>query len=552
MTEPRIVYGPGDWVAVSRGDGWVLIQLPLTDPRVRAVWDGLIDSVDQVLDDLLRSGVRSLPGFAVLKLENDGLRCALRKPARMTVESQSGAQEYDGTARPYLDTVISPAPSRVTVHGSDSPTSIKLPMREGIVSAAMLTVDLAAVPAQRSLAGNSLAPPPLEVASVAPAAIEQIAGQPSHVEPATPEPVGPGPVAAESPAPEPFVVASAASLGRPEAARISPPEQQSKYHKLLRLETTDRQAFLSELRAEEEAAALRDVEESTGEPVPGLSVPPPSSAPGASTPSKQTSTWDDRLESPPSHTPPAQPASLRREVQHDGSPQAPRVTHGLPWAKETTRSIPAAAVPPVDAPPPPAPPASRTAWSAAGESSTSAPALSSQELTAVTTNRAALLRQLTEEIPSGPTVFACRCPRGHLSPPTAPICRVCGAPLDDQQPVQVARPTLGRLTFSNGLTVSLDRSVIFGRDPRPATTTPTDRPNLIRPIESGELSRTHASVTIDGWQVVLRDLGSTHGTFLTLPGGKMTKLRANAVYPLEPGSVVSLAEIVSFTYETTP
>jgi hypothetical protein len=329
-----------------------------------------------------------------------------------------------------------------------------------------------------------------------------------------------------------------------EAATASSPGRQSTYHKLLSLDTTDRRAFLSQLRAAEEAAADEEPAEEAVEPVVPWAGPVVADQPVADETGAASGSSDER------------PVAVLRETatnpdeDRTTGPAAvtARVTDGVPWmtGASTTHTTGAPPGPPI-----PAAPAAPIKPEEPSPVDKPQPSLRPDDLSAVTTSRAALLRQMAEDVPSGPTVFAYRCSDGHLSPTTAVCCRVCGARLEEQPAIQVARPVLGKLTFSNGLTVLLDRSVIFGRDPRPFSDDPADRPNLIRPIESGELSRMHASVTIDGWQLVLRDLGSTHGTFLTLPGGTMRKLRAHEDYPLEPGSLVSLAEIVSFTYEPT-
>jgi len=169
-----------------------------------------------------------------------------------------------------------------------------------------------------------------------------------------------------------------------------------------------------------------------------------------------------------------------------------------------------------------------------------------------TRKRADLLRELAQRPPgpAGPTVWAVTCPRGHLTPAYAAVCRVCAAALpDDQTPVEVPRPTLGRLVLSSGGAVALDRDAVFGRAPSSPIADPAQRPNLVRLTSSEEVSRRHVEVRLDGWQVLVRDLGSANGTMLTLPGGRVQQLRAQEDYPLEPGTVITLAEVVSITFE---
>jgi hypothetical protein len=182
--------------------------------------------------------------------------------------------------------------------------------------------------------------------------------------------------------------------------------------------------------------------------------------------------------------------------------------------------------------------------------STPVPLVAGADPSAVTSSRAAILRMLGEQHSTGPTVLAVQCARGHVSPPYAPACRVCGAQLPEQTPVAIPRPPLGRLVLSTGTTVVLDKGVLLGRWPdEPEVDNPAARPNVVRLVESGEISRHHASVSLDGWQVLLRDLGSSNGTYLTMPGAEPQQIRPQEDYELVPGSVVSLAEAVTFTFE---
>ncbi len=65
------------------------------------------------------------------------------------------------------------------------------------------------------------------------------------------------------------------------------------------------------------------------------------------------------------------------------------------------------------------------------------------------------------------------------------------------------------------------------------------------------MSRMHVRVTLDGWQPLLRDLGSSNGTLLTLKGSEPQQLRPQEDYLLEPGCSVSLADDVTFSFDVT-
>lgn len=530
MTNANVSYNPGDWVAMSRGDGWILVQLPLIDQRIRTLWASLVVSTDHVLDALLSEGVRALPGFALLRLEEQGLRCVVRKPAQLLAEAAAISEKYEGIS-PWLDTLISPAPDRVTVYGADPADVIELPMLEGIVRAGRLTIeptpvqvaDLQASSMDRRVSfaasGDSDetgAPRPQ------PAVVAAEADAPGPVESATIEPVAATPATVDPAAVEP---AESRAEGPPPAAV----GQQSTYYKLLSLDTTARQALLSQLRANDDAAADEPAETSA---VP--TEPPAANSVG----------FGGEQRSPVSEEPPTAINQVANPGTAATAGRSSDVTDGVPWLTGTSGMRATDAKSTMGTAAQPVAPIPGSAASSLAGAVPSKPR--KVNLSAMTTSRSAMLRELAEGTSNEPKVFAYRCGQGHLSATTAVTCRICGERLPEQQPVQVVRPALGQLSFSNGLKVALDRNVIFGRDPQP---TGDDMPNLIKPIDSEELSRMHASVTIAGWRVTLRDLGSTNGTFLALPGEPLNRLNANEDYPLEPGYVVSLAEIVSFTYE---
>ena len=167
----------------------------------------------------------------------------------------------------------------------------------------------------------------------------------------------------------------------------------------------------------------------------------------------------------------------------------------------------------------------------------------------VTTDRGALPR--TDDDLDRPVVLAVLCPAGHPSPPHAGSCRTCGREIPPQQPFPTPRPSLGVLRISTGGGVPLDRGVLLGRAPRVNEELPANqRPHLLRVGGvDRDISRNHAEVVLEGWHVLVRDLGSTNGTTVTLPGQEPVRLRPTEDQGIEPGTVVTLADEVSLTYE---
>lgn len=159
----------------------------------------------------------------------------------------------------------------------------------------------------------------------------------------------------------------------------------------------------------------------------------------------------------------------------------------------------------------------------------------------------------TGELPAGPVVLAVRCATGHYSAPHATRCRVCGQELPTQQPEPTLRPPLGLLRISTGDVVTLDRGVLVGRAPRsPQEADGADAPHLLRVASpDNEISRNHVEVVLDGWHVLVRDLGSTNGTTVTLPGSTPVRVRPDDQQSIEPGTTITLADQVSMVFEVT-
>jgi len=153
----------------------------------------------------------------------------------------------------------------------------------------------------------------------------------------------------------------------------------------------------------------------------------------------------------------------------------------------------------------------------------------------------------------GPVLPALICPAGHVNPPSGAACRRCGATLP-HDPVPVPRPVLGVLRLSLGGVITLDRGVIMGRNPRADFDGPDgeERPHVVRlPSADGDISRNHVRVDLDGWHVLVTDLNSTNGTLVTLPGRDPQQLRPGEPVPIQPNTVVTLADGIDFRYEVT-
>jgi hypothetical protein len=149
-----------------------------------------------------------------------------------------------------------------------------------------------------------------------------------------------------------------------------------------------------------------------------------------------------------------------------------------------------------------------------------------------------------------PRLLGVWCDAGHVTSPENGECRVCGLPVPRQAPILVARPPLGVLIFDNGDRVEVDRPVILGRDPKVVSSPDPETP-VLHAVSSatGQVSRTHAEIRADGWDVVLTDLDAMNGTALTLPGASPMAIEPGVPTVITPGARVDLGGESGFVFE---
>lgn len=91
--------------------------------------------------------------------------------------------------------------------------------------------------------------------------------------------------------------------------------------------------------------------------------------------------------------------------------------------------------------------------------------------------------------------------------------------------------------------VALDRVTYLGRNPRPPRIAAEPAPRLVTvPSSRREVSSTHIELRQVGSSVVVTDLKSTNGTFVTVPGGAPRKLRQGESAVATPGTVVDIGD----------
>ena len=134
------------------------------------------------------------------------------------------------------------------------------------------------------------------------------------------------------------------------------------------------------------------------------------------------------------------------------------------------------------------------------------------------------------------------CARMHFNAPDAMFCRECGISMHEvtrnmrRQP----RPPLGVLLVDDGRGYTLDRDYVIGREPVLDGDVVAGRATPLRISDpKGSVSRLHLRVSLVGWQVEVRDLGSSNGSVLYRAGGPRTLTPMDAAV-LDPGARVGV------------
>ena len=122
---------------------------------------------------------------------------------------------------------------------------------------------------------------------------------------------------------------------------------------------------------------------------------------------------------------------------------------------------------------------------------------------------------------AGPIVRGVYCKNGHFDDPEARFCAICGISMNQQTliPGPGERPPLGVMLLDDGSVFQLDGDYVLGREPTLESSVAEGGAKPLRiSDESGVVSRVHARVHLDGWRVLVTDLGSANGTRVLLAG----------------------------------
>ncbi|MDF2846352.1 MAG: hypothetical protein K0R97_334 [Oerskovia sp.] len=151
--------------------------------------------------------------------------------------------------------------------------------------------------------------------------------------------------------------------------------------------------------------------------------------------------------------------------------------------------------------------------------------------------------------PGAQQILARVCTEGHPNPASRDACGRCGGALPGDARL-VTRPSLGRLTLSNGQVVELDRPVVLGRRPRTTRAQSNDLPRLVAvPSPEQDISRSHVEIQLEEWHVFVCDLNTTNGTTLLRPGQPPRRLHPGEPMMVASHDVVDVGDGVTFVFE---
>jgi FHA domain len=159
----------------------------------------------------------------------------------------------------------------------------------------------------------------------------------------------------------------------------------------------------------------------------------------------------------------------------------------------------------------------------------------------------------TSYVSVGPLIQGVYCKNGHFDDPEALFCAICGISMNQQTlvPRPGERPPLGVLLLDDGSVFQLDSDYVVGREPSLDASVAEGKARPLRiSDETGIVSRVHARVHLEGWRVLVTDLGSANGTRVLLPGQQADQPLAPQVpIVLATGSQVDLGGR-GFRYES--
>ncbi len=150
----------------------------------------------------------------------------------------------------------------------------------------------------------------------------------------------------------------------------------------------------------------------------------------------------------------------------------------------------------------------------------------------------------SDPVAQGVQVKGIVCSRSHFNDPSSVYCATCGISMVHQTHnlVPGPRPPLGVLVVDDGSVFTLSDDYVVGREPENSEDVQAHAA-LPLPLEDPNhtLSRVHAKIVLQGWDVRVLDVNSANGTFIAKPGETdWTRLTPGEPTTILPGTRISL------------
>jgi len=491
-----ITYCPGPWLGLVRGGAIVLLEQSTREDVVMAVWDvlGTQPAPESVLGSVVSGygmDLASIPQFAIVSFQ-DKLHAILRGDVVLNSDGVGTSAELSGEGVTTWTERLLPAQELfdLVINDGRDGEGRWLPLAEGIVQLGGIRVGVAPVagPAESAAGPAESAAGPAESAS------------------------RPAPLVDE--APEPNVPEGIEVTGIYDPDALDEVDEVDEVYEVDDLEDT----------VIHTKAQRANLPPSTSVPAPVNKVPA-NASPSAADPAQQSAPAQ-----------PSAPASLIDSVPWLTPSASARARAAESAAAEAARDL--RPVKPVD----------RTAEAPEGDHD--GQTLLRRDLPQAP--KPAPAPDPAQRPATGPMVLARVCPQGHANPPTSSNCSICAAGLADDAS-QVQRPSLGRMRLSTGEVIELDRPVIVGRQPSASRVQGNGMPRLVQVRSvSGDISRSHLEVRLEGWHVMLCDLKATNGTMMIRGGQPPRRLGQGESMILLDGDIADLGDGISLRFEDLP
>ena len=543
-------WAEGSWTSVVAPHGVLLLPPGLSEEVVTGLWEEMRSSrasLTAVLDQLVVGAggrLADIPDFALVVAVPDGVHVAARGEVGLEIDGES----VDAGGVATWREIFLPGSPKVILRAPEPTGSVLRPVVDAILTAsAVFPGDVPDAPdpdepsdsaGEQGPSTSSFYTPPDTTSAPTTGSASSAGSAGSANGPAAP--AAPSPASPETPVAPSFSPASPAapSPAAPSPAALSPssfspaaPSPASPEAPLLEEDTAVDGSEVVELTEADELPAARSYDIDVDDvPVDGSQAVDLADADNDVVPADEP---DDAA----GHGPLAVPGTAIYDAEpgEDLDPEATQAGDHDGW---TLASLPDDLVdelgPLVSGQP--------EASSYAPEPSTDTPV-----------SLAVAIRQ-PEYPAAGRQALSVLCPEGHANPTNYVRCRACGAALS--QPARlISCPPLGRLRLPSGQAVTLDRSILVGRQPS-TTDVPQlegQSPTLVTVPSPGQhVSRNHVLIELDEWSVLARNLSAGNGTVLRRDGAAPQKLPYTEPMVLRNGDVLDLGDGQSLVLEDLP